>query len=53
MTQISLESIKKTEKYRSTVHDKAHTTYTVIIMDDKNMFSLICIAASSVRTPEK
>ena len=28
MAQISLESIKKIEKYRNTVHEKVHTTYT-------------------------
>ena len=53
MAQISLESIKKIEKYRNTIHDKVHTTYTVFEMDGKNMFSLIHMDASSVKTPRR
>ena len=38
MAQISLESIKKIEKYRNTVHEKVHTTYTAFEMDgDKDV----------------
>lgn len=29
MDQIALDSIKKIEKSRNTIHDKVHTTYTI------------------------
>ena len=29
MAQIALDSIKKIEKSRNTIHDKVHTTYTI------------------------
>lgn len=33
MAQISLNSIEKIEKYRNTVHEKVHTTYTSFEID--------------------
>ena len=33
MAQISLDSIKRIEKYRNTIHDKVYTTYTTFEAD--------------------
>ena len=40
MAQISLESIKKIEKYRNTIHDKVHTTYTTFEMNGEKFVQI-------------
>lgn len=53
MAQISLESIKKIEKYRNTIHDKVHTTYTVFEMDGKKYVQLDTYGRIERENPEK
>ena len=53
MAQISLESIKKIEKYRNTVHDKVHTTYTVFEMNDKKYVQFDMYGRIERENPEK
>lgn len=49
MAQISLDTIKKIEKYRNTIHDKVYTTYTAFEADGKNMCRSTLMAALDVR----
>lgn len=53
MAQISLDSIKKIEKYRNTIHDKVHTTYTVFEMDGKKYAQLDTYGRIERENPEK
>ncbi len=49
MAQISLDSIKRIEKYRNTIHDKVYTTYTTFEADGENMCRSTLMAALVVR----
>ncbi len=53
MAQISLESIKKKEKNRNTVHEKVHTTYTVFEMDGKKYVQFDTYGRIDRENPEK
>ena len=53
MAQISLESIKRIEKYRNTVHDKVHATYTVFELDGKKYVQLDTYGRIDRENPEK
>ena len=53
MAQISLESIKKIEKNRNTVHEKDHTTYTVFEMDGKKYVQFDTYGRIDRENPEK
>lgn len=53
MAQINLESIKKIEKYRNTVHDKVHTTYTVFEMNGKKYVQFDMYGRIVRENPEK
>ena len=53
MAQISLESIKKIEKYRNTIHDKVHTTYTVFEMNGEKFVQLDTYGKIDRENPEK
>lgn len=53
MAQISLESIKKIEKYRNTVHDKVHATYTIFELDDVKYVQIDTYGRIERENPEK
>ena len=53
MAQISLESIKKIEKHRNTIHDKAHTTYTVFEISGKKYVQFDMYGRVERENPEK
>ena len=53
MAQISLESIKKIEKYRNTVHEKVHTTYTTFEMDGEKYVQIDTYGRIDRENPEK
>lgn len=53
MAQISLERIKKIEKYRNTVHDKVYTTYTVFEMNGKKYVQFDMYGRIIRENPEK
>lgn len=53
MAQISLDSIKKIEKYRNTVHDKVHATYTVFEMSGKKYVQIDTYGRIDRENPEK
>ncbi len=53
MAQISLESIKKTDKHRNFIHDKVHTTYTVFELDGKKYVQLDTYGRINRENPEK
>ena len=53
MAQISLESIKRIEKYRNTVHEKVHATYTVFEMRGKKYVQLDTYGRIARENPEK
>ena len=53
MAQISLESIKKIEKYRNTVHEKVHTTYTTFEMDGEKYVQIDTDGRIDRENPEK
>ena len=53
MAQISLESIKKIEKYRNTVHKKVHTTYTTFEMDGEKYVQIDTYGHIDRENPEK
>ena len=53
MAQISLESIKKIEKYRNTVHEKVYTTYTAFEMDGEKYVQIDTYGRIDRETPEK
>ena len=53
MAQISLDSIKKVEKNRNTIHEKVHTTYTVFEMDGKRYVQFDTYGRIDRENPEK
>lgn len=53
MAQISLESIKKIEKNRNTVHEKVHTTYTVFEMNGRKYVQFDTYGRIDRENPEK
>lgn len=53
MAQISLESIKKIEKCRNTVHEKVHTTYTTFGMDGEKYVQIDTYGGIDRENPEK
>ena len=53
MAQISLESIKKIEKYRNTVHEKVHATYTAFEMDGEKYVQIDTYGRIDRENPEK
>lgn len=53
MAQISLAGLKKIEKYRNSVHEKVHTTYTIFEMDGKKYVQLDTYGSIDREHPEK
>lgn len=53
MAQISLENIKRIDKYRNTVHEKVHATYTVFELDGKKYVQLDTYGRIDRENPEK
>lgn len=53
MVQISLGSIKKIDKYRNTIHDKVHTTYTVFELDGRKYVLFDTYGCIDRENPEK
>ena len=53
MAQISLESIKKIEKYRNTVHEEVHTTYTTFEMNGEKYVQIDTYGRIDRENPEK
>ena len=53
MAQISLESIKKIEKYRNTFHEKVHTTYTTFEMNGEKYVQIDTYGRIDRENPEK
>lgn len=53
MVQISLGSIKKIDKYRNTIHDKVHTTYTVFELDSRKYVLFDTYGRIDRENPEK
>ena len=53
MAQISLESIKKIEKYRNTIHEKVHTTYTAFEMNGEKFVQIDTYGRIDRENPEK
>lgn len=53
MAQISLKSIQKIEKYRNTIHEKVHTTYTVFEKDGEKYVQLDTYGRIDRENPEK
>lgn len=53
MAQISLESIKKIDKHRNTVHEKVHTTYTAFEMDGEKYVQIDTYGRIDRENPEK
>lgn len=53
MAQISIESIKKIEKYRNIIHDKVHTTYTIFEINGKKYVQFDMYGRITRKNPEK
>lgn len=53
MAQISLESIKRIDKNRNTIHEKVHTTYTVFEKDGEKFVQLDTYGRIDRENPEK
>ena len=53
MAQISLDSIKKIEKYRNTIHDKVYTTYTAFEADGEKYVQIDTYGRIGRENPEK
>lgn len=53
MAQISLESIKKIEKMRNTVHEKVHATYTVFDISGEKYVQIDTYGRVDRENPEK
>ena len=53
MAQISLESIKKIEKNRNTVHEKVHATYTTFEMCGEKYVQIDTYGRIDRENPEK
>lgn len=53
MAQISLDNFRRIEKYRNTIHDKVHTTYTVFAIDGKDYIQFDMYGRGGRENPEK
>ncbi|WP_130850110.1 methionyl-tRNA formyltransferase [Intestinimonas timonensis] len=53
MAQISLDSIKRIEKYRNTIHDKVYTTYTTFEADGEKYVQIDTYGRIGRENPEK
>jgi len=53
MAQISLKSIKRIEKFRNTIHEKVHTTYTVFELGGERFVQLDTYGRIDRENPEK
>ena len=53
MAQISLDSIKRIEKYRNTIHDKVYTTYTTFEADGEKYVQIDTYGRIGSENPEK
>ena len=53
MAQVSLESIKKIEKYRNTIHEKVHTTYATFEMNGEKYVQIDTYGRMDRENPEK
>ena len=53
MAQISLDSIKRIEKYRNTIHDKVYTTYTAFEADGEKYVQIDTYGRIGRENPEK
>lgn len=53
MAQISLDSIKKIEKYRNTIHEKVHTTYTTFELNGEKYVQIDTYGRIGRENPEK
>lgn len=53
MAQISLESIQKIEKYRNTIHEKVHTTYTTFVIDGEKYVQIDTYGRIDRENPDK
>jgi len=53
MAQISLESIKRVEKNRNTIHEKVHATYTVFEADGEKYVQIDTYGRIDRENPEK
>lgn len=53
MARIGLDSIKKIEKYRNTIHDKVCTTYTIFEVDGEKYVQIDTYGRVGRESPEK
>ena len=53
MAQVSLESIQRIDKYRNTIHEKVHTTYTVFEMEGNKYVQIDTYGRIDRENPEK
>ena len=53
MAQIDLETIKRIDKDRNTIHTKVYTTYTAFEVDGKKYFQIDTYGKSGREMPEK
>ena len=53
MARISLENIEKIEKYRNTVHEKVHATYTTFELDGEKFVQIDTYGRIDRENPEK
>ena len=53
MAQISLDSIKRIEKNRNTIHEKVYTTYTVFELEGKKYVQFDTYGRLDRENPEK
>ena len=53
MARIEMETLKKVDKERNTIHSKVSTTYTVFELDGKKYVQLDTYGRSSRDMPEK
>jgi len=53
MAQISIESIKKIEKSRNTIHEKVYATYTIFEMDGEKYVQIDTYGRIDRENPEK
>ena len=53
MARIDLNNITKIDKYRNTIHDKVHATYTVFEMDGKRFVQFDTYGRIDREMPEK
>ena len=53
MAQISLDSIKRIENHRNTIHEKVHTTYTTFELDGEKYVQIDTYGRIGRENPEK